>query len=421
MTQKRRVFIAQQVANEALNGWHPEHAVITEGNVISDVVATATLPSDIGDSHEVWNLGDVALLPGLVEVHSHMHCSATADNFYLATTETTEMLLLRSTANMRRAVLAGTTTMRDLGSPNEVAFTVRSAIERRVVVGPRLLLAGTPITITGGHCWFFGTEADSQDEVIKAVRKQTKLGAQVVKMMGTGGLFTPTSNPRQVQYNEVILRNIVAETERMGINLAVHVLSAEGVRNCANAGVHHIVHARWYGRTKGLEYDTDTVRKIVDKGLWVDPTIAHRMLEGEELQKSQKSGRQRRTHKLLESTDSPEEEHTELVRRMDAAGVRLSPGLDMGMVGGRHDDSAANAWAMHQELGWDNWRAIRAVTCGNAEALGLSGKIGRLRAGMEADMAAFTGDPAQNIRTMHRANSVVQGGVPLKINDVALV
>ena len=116
-----------------------------------------------------------------------------------------------------------------------------------------------------------------------------------------------------------------------------------------------------------------------------------------------------------------EEEHIDTLNKMHDAGVRFTTGLDMGMPSGTHDRSAANAWALVETLGWANWKAINASTAGTAEALGLVKQIGSLQAGMFADIAAFAGDPAKNIRDMDQASTVVQLGRLLKLNGTVLV
>ena len=155
--------------------------------------------------------------------------------------------------------MSGVTTLRDIGSKNEIAFPIRDAVRRGVIAGPRLVLTGTPITTTAGHCWMFGTEADTVDEVVTAVRRQKKLGADCIKMMATGGMFTPTANPRTVQYPAATLRAAVREAERLDMQIVAHTLSADGVRNCVEAGIHHLVHARWFSANprKGLDYDPE--------------------------------------------------------------------------------------------------------------------------------------------------------------------
>ena len=116
-----------------------------------------------------------------------------------------------------------------------------------------------------------------------------------------------------------------------------------------------------------------------------------------------------------------ESEHVEALMKMHAAGVRFTSGLDMGMAYGTHDRSAANAWAFVETLGWSNWKAIHTATAGTAEALGLSQEVGSLRTGLMADMAAFSGDPAKNIRDLDQAETVVQTGRILKLRGAVLV
>lgn len=416
----KSIFKAKRVANENVSGWLDDHAVVVEDGLIKAIEPASRLTA-AGDDYEIFDLGDVSLLPGLVDAHCHMHCSATHDAQALAMSENTQQLTIRSTNNMRKAVLAGTTTIRDIGSPNEVAFAVRDMIDSGHVPGPRLLLAGTPITITSGHCWFFGTEADTIDEVRTAVRQQVKLGANVIKMMATGGMFTPTANPRKPQYSVEALNAAVEEAGRMNVPIVTHTLSAQGTRNVVEAGVTHLIHSRWLHAdpTKGLDYDHDTAKKMADQGQWVDPTLGHALL-GQEAKERGEVGPMP-PHWAVSYKFVEESEHIETLHKMHDLGVRFTTGLDMGMTYGTHDRSAANAWAFVEKLGWSNWKAIHASTAGTAEALGLVNELGSLQAGMIADMAAFEGDPAVNIRDMDRASTVVQSGRLLKLQDRVLV
>ncbi|MBT4126361.1 MAG: amidohydrolase family protein [Chloroflexi bacterium] len=419
MTNKS-IYKAKRVANADVSGWLQDHAVVVEDGAITAVEPSASISASANE-YTVHDLGDVSLLPGLVDAHSHMHCSATHDAQRLALTEDDQQLTIRATNNMRKAVLAGTTTIRDLGSKNEVAFAVRQMIGDGHIPGPRLLLAGTPITITAGHCWFFGTEADTEAEVRTAVRTQVKLGANVIKMMATGGMFTPTANPRTPQYSVEMLKAAVEEAHRMNVPIVSHTLSAQGTRNVVEAGVDHLIHARWYHSdpTKGLDYTADTVKQMADQGQWVDPTIGHHLLGQEAKERGEEGPAD--PHWAVSYKVVPEADHLETLNNMHDAGVRFTTGLDMGMAYGTHDRSAANAWALVEYLGWSNWKAINAATSGTAEALGLNKEIGSLQTGMNADLAAFGGDPSKNIRDMDRASTVVQAGRLLKLNDTVLV
>ncbi|MBT5320475.1 MAG: amidohydrolase family protein, partial [Chloroflexi bacterium] len=171
MTQNA-VYKASRVANEQVTAWLSDHAVIVEDGLIADVLPQSALPGGIGDTHEVHDLGDVSLLPGLIEAHAHMHTAAGPDPLYTqfsAFNDSKEFFIARAVDHIRTTLLSGVTTVRDLGGPTDVVFPVRDAVRAGVIPGPRLQLAGAPITTTAGHCWFFGSEADTADEVVRAV------------------------------------------------------------------------------------------------------------------------------------------------------------------------------------------------------------------------------------------------------------
>ena len=423
MTRPTKYVTADRVANADMSGWLHDCAVRIVDDKIDAVVRLTDLPSDIDETSEVVRLGDVSLIPGLVDSHCHMHCSATADAQKLALEERDDIqrLTMRAVTAMRKAVLAGTTTVRDIGSRNEVAFSIKQAIKDRAIPGPRLLVTGTPITITAGHCWFFGTQADTVDDVAKAVRNQVRLGADAIKIMSTGGMFTPTANPRLPQYSAEAIAVAVREAARSGITVAAHCLSTDGVKNCVEANVHNLVHARWYSQdpAKGLDFDIDTTKRMADQGQWVDPTIGHGMLGHEVAARGEAPPRA--VHWSVAASDVTDKDHYETLDVMHDEGVRFINGLDMGMPHGTHDRSAANAWSFVENLGWDNWSALRMATSDTAEALGVDDEVGSISPGKVADMAAFDGDPAANIRELDRASTVIQAGNVIKLRDIALV
>jgi imidazolonepropionase-like amidohydrolase len=417
---ERFVYTARRVANADVSGWLLDHAVLTAAGRIEAIVPARELPRDVVESRRVHDLGDVSLLPGLVDVHSHMHCSATPDAYPLVTGDPLERHLMRAAANVRQVLLSGVTTLRDLGSKNEVAFPVRDAIRAGVIPGPRLVLAGTPITTTAGHCHMFGTEADTLDQVVVAVRRQKKLGADCIKVMATGGMFTPTANPRTVQYPVETLTAAVREADRLGMPVAAHTLSAAGVRNCVEAGVEHLIHARWYSvdPAKGLEYDPMLSKRMADQVQWVDVTLGLLLLGHEAVAAGAPP---RAPHWSVAATPVSDEEHLDTARDMRARGVRFCTGLDMGMTHARFDASSANVRAFVKWLGYSPWQAIRAATAESAESLRLGHEVGRLRPGLAADLVAVAGDPARDVATLGQAVDVVLAGRPVKLGGRSLV
>ena len=348
------------------------------------------------------------VLPGFVEVHSHMHCSASASTFDDLATDSHEALVARAVEAVRAALGSGVTTMRDLGSRNEIAFPIRSAIESGIVPGPHLMVAGTPITTTGGHCHMFGTEADSLDEVLTALRGQVKLGADWIKIMSTGGRFTPRTNPRMPQYPVEVLRAAVVDAERLGVRVAAHCHAASGVRNCVEAGVHNLIHASWMSEDPdgGYDYDPAVADEIAEKELYVDPTIA-----------ATGALRELRAPGWLErslGSGFDLEQRYEILRDMWDRGVKFVTGLDSGMDFLRFDDYAWVPTLMVEKMGISPLDAIVSGTKTSAECLGVLDEAGTLEAGKRADVVVVQGDASLDIRALHNVDTVIKAGGAVK-------
>ncbi len=187
------------------------------------------------------------------------------------------------------------------------------------------------------------------------------------------------------------------------------------------AGIHQLIHARWlhHDYSKGLDYRPEVVDKMVAQGQWVDPTIGHHLLAIEHAKKN--NTEEQSYHWTTSQVSIGTEDHLALLEKMSESGVQFTTGLDMGMNHADHADSAASAWAFVEMLGWDNWKAIRAATTQTASALGVEKEVGKIAKGMKADLASFEGNPANNIRDMHRATSVFKDGKILKLENRVLV
>jgi imidazolonepropionase-like amidohydrolase len=364
---------------------------------------------------EVIDVPGGTVLPGFVEVHSHMHCSASSTTFDDLATDSHEALVARAVEAVRAALGSGVTTMRDLGSRNEIAFPIRSAVESGIVPGPHLMVAGTPITTTGGHCHMFGTEADSLDEVLTALRGQVKLGADWIKIMSTGGRFTPRTNPRMPQYPVEVLRAAVVDAERLGVRVAAHCHAASGVRNCVEAGVHNLIHASWMSEDPdgGYDYDPAVADEIAEKGLYVDPTIA-----------ATGALRELRAPGWLErnlGSGFDLEQRYEILRDMWDRGVKFVTGLDSGMDFLRFDDYAWVPTLMVEKMGISPLDAIVSGTRTSAECLGVLDETGTLEPGKRADVVVVEGDASLDIRALHSVDTVIKAGKVVKRSGASAV
>ena len=384
----------------------PHAAVVIEGDTISKVCSQSELTETELNDARVIDSSNGTLMPGFIEMHSHIHCSAESDAYTHITTETNETFLLRGSQAVRSALSSGVTTMRDLGSKNEVVFPLKQSIEDGIVPGPRLLVAGTPITTTGGHCNTFGTEADSSDQVVTAIRNQFKLGADHIKIMSTGGGFTPGTNVRAPQYDWTTLRDAVKDAERLGLKVAAHCHATEGVKNCVKAGIHNLIHCSWLSENPEelYDYDPDVVDQIAEKGIYVDPTLALSHL-----------------NKLRGRVKTPDsgamadpERRFEILRDMWDRGVKFVTGMDSGMTNAHFDDFAYIPEVMVNSMGISPMEAITCATKTSSECLGKESEIGTITPGKSADVLIINGDPSEKIEALHNVDTIVARGSIVK-------
>jgi imidazolonepropionase-like amidohydrolase len=413
----RQLIRAARVANAALDGWVTDAAVEVVDGTIGSVTGGGALPSDIAATHEVHDLGDVSLLPGFVETHIHMHFPAAPDYREIARPEPVERSLIRATAAMRALLLSGATTARDTGSREDVALAIRSAVRDGVIPGPRLLIVGAPITTTSGHYWFLGGEADSSDGVVARVRAAKKAGVDAIKVMASGGGYTPTSNPRSRQYDAATLRAATAEAHRLGLPVLAHALTAGSTSDAADAGIDTIIHGGvWWTehavRDRAYAYDPAVADRIAERGIWVDPTIGEIQLHREH----ELAGRPplpEFDHWALPDAPSELEPRLGFMRDMVDRGVRFIGGMGMGMPIVTFDSVACSAQIYAALLGFDRWHAIRTITSEAAEALGLVGLTGTIKPGLAADLVSVDGDPIADpdgLAGLRHVRDVIQRG-----------
>jgi len=380
--------------------------VVVEGERITRIGPAAALRVvPVAGVDRVIDVPGGTILPGFIESHTHIHCSGTADAYQDVLTDTDALALLRASVCLRELLSAGVTTVRDIGSKNSVAFAAREAVARGIIPGPRLLVCGAPITTTGGHFSFMELEADSVEEVIAAFRAQVKLGADHVKMMVSGGAFTPGTNTRRAQYGPAHVHAAVSEGKRLHKQLVAHCHATEAIAFAAEAGVDYIVHCSWQTED-GMAADEGAIRNIIEKGIYVDPTLA--------------VGYHARTAMIASGShdmDRWAEERArrlEIFREMRARGARFIVGTDSGMP-----ETPFSSWAVTpelfvHELGFSPIEAIQAGTKVTAEALGMAAEIGTLAEGKRADITIVNGDPLADIRALGDVDTVLAGGKVMK-------
>ena len=404
---KKRIIKSSNIANKDLNGWINNHALIIENGKISNVVSQNNIPKS--SSYEIIDFGESYAIPGIIETHAHLQFSATHNAYEIYFSEDQNQRYERAIKNAEKSLLSGVTTLRDLGSPNDLIFPLKKDIDEGIKMGPNIFPTGTPITIKDGHCWFFGSIAHKSSEIYKVIDNQLNLGATHIKIMASGGNFTPSSNPRISQYSFETIQDTVNYCNSSGTYLCAHTLSRNSTIQCIESGVQNIIHGRWFDEStdKAYSFDKDYSKMIVDKGIYVDSTISKHLLEYE----SELIGEEQRPSNPNVNSEPSYESIINIFRYLDLEGVKIIGALDMGMSKADFNKAVASAWAHVEWLGFDHWKAIRSITITNAEAMRIEKSKGLISEGYDADIVFFKNDPAKNIRNLvFDPQHVLKGG-----------
>jgi imidazolonepropionase-like amidohydrolase len=246
------------------------HAVVlVDRGAIVAVDTLAAVPQDA----QVVDLGDVTLIPGLIDSHSHLVFDASDDPVGDITTSEDDVVLERCRVAARAALAAGITTVRDLGDRGYLTLRLRQELTGDLWAGPELLVAGPPITSAGGHCWFLGGEADGTEGVRQSVRDHAARGVDIVKVMVTGGEITPGSLPYLSQYGPDELRAIAEEAHELGLRVTGHAHGAQGIADAVVAGFDGIEHATFM-TVDGVAHDPDLFDLMAARRVFVSVPVA---------------------------------------------------------------------------------------------------------------------------------------------------
>jgi imidazolonepropionase-like amidohydrolase len=391
---RKVVRVGRLIDGTASSDVQRDRAVYIEAERIVDIGPGGQIP----EAADVLDLREYCVVPGLIDAHVHLVFSASATTLADVLAEDDQTLLLRGVAAARQALGAGITAVRDLGGRGGVTFRLRDAITRGILAGPRILAAGSPITITGGHCHFLGLEADGESEVRAAARAQLKAGAECLKIMATGGRMTPGTNTLVAQYSVSELSAAVEEAARAHVPLAAHALGTEGIRNATEAGVTTIEHCNWLGPDGSVQFDERVAAQMAAKRVAVVATLTP----------------------LQRSAALLREEVLRSMRRMRELGVPFVAGTDAGVSLIPFDSLQRELEILVDEVGFTPQEAIRAATGGAARVLGLA-TVGTLEPGRMADFVAVKGDPAARIQDLRAPTLVVKAGQTVAENGLLLV
>jgi imidazolonepropionase-like amidohydrolase len=359
--------------------------VFVEDGLIAGVEpASAAVP----DGCAVTYLPGTTLLPGLIDAHVHLCANGGPDALdripSLSAAELDDVI----TASLAQQRTAGVTSVRDLGDHQ---FAV---VDRRL---PNVVAAGPPITTVHGHCWSMGGEATGEDELRRAVRDRAGRGADVVKIMASGGVMTTDTDVAGAQFTADELRAVVDEAHGLGLPVAAHAHAVQAIRFCLEAGVDDVEHCTCIV-PGGVEAPADVIDKLVATGTFVGPTLGVRR-GMTDLPPHVKA--------MMAKTGVTLQARRALFGTLYRAGVTLVSGSDAGINPGKPHGLLPESVITLVECGVPATEALASATSGAARACGIAGRTGRLRPGLRADLLLVDGDPARDITALRDVRAVV--------------
>lgn len=388
-----RLVISARWLYDGVSDAPVENAVLTiEDGAITDVASCS--PSDV--PADAVQVGDATILPGLVDCHVHLPFDASADPVAALLAMSVPAATLQGIKNAQTILRQGVTTVRDVSTPHGISLAIRDAVAHGWVDGPDVRACGTHLTITGGHGCAFGIEVDSTDAIRTAVRSQIKAGADLVKVMATGGVYSLRQTPEDVQFTVAELRAAVDTAHERGLTVAAHAEGEDGIRAALDAGIDTVEH--------GNQLTPELAKQMREQGTYLVPTVGA-------------------FTSVAASDDLPApflKKGRELVQQSERAlghardhDVKVAIGTDIGTA--MHlqwaDHPAARETAYLVDMGgYAPLEALRAATLHGAEALRVADHKGSLEVGKDADVLVVAGDATTDIAALADPLMVVKGG-----------
>jgi len=382
-----------------------QSVIIAEGKIVA--VTAGYVDGEAGDT--VLDLKNSTVLPGLMDMHTHLTSQGSQDSYNEVFRLDPADYAYRSVNYARRTLLAGFTTVRNVGDRGNLSINLRNAINAGVIPGPRIFTAGISLATTGGHA--DRTNGRNQElrgdpgpkegvvngpaDAAKAVRQRYKDGADMIKITATGGVLSLAKNGQNPQFTEAELRAIVETAKDYDFHVAAHAHGAEGMKRAIRAGVRSIEH--------GTYMDDEVIELMKQHGTFYVPTILAGRFVAE---KSKIDGFYPEVVRPKAAAIGPVIQET--FTKAYKAGVKIAFGTDCGVSphGGN-----AEEFVYMVEGGMPPMEAIQAATVTTAELLNIQDRLGSIAPGKIADLIAVEGDPLADISRLQHVSFVMKDGV----------
>jgi imidazolonepropionase-like amidohydrolase len=379
-----------------------DQTIIIQGENIVAVAPTGSTPKQAGDTE--IDLRQYTLLPGLIDVHTHLTGANNFDPFFEVTMTPAKEAII-GVENAKVTLEAGFTSVRNVGAGGYTDVALREEINAGHIPGPHMQVSGPPLGITGGHCdenllpfeYHYTAEgvADGIAAVQQKVRQNIKYGADLIKICATGGVLSKGDDPQASQYTKEEMQAIVADAHRLGRKVAAHAHGAQGILWASEAGVDSIEH--------GSYLDEADIAMMKQHGTYFVPTayLIDWNLQNGKLPEFYKQ-------KMM---DVSAVEKANAIRAIKA-GVKVALGTDAAVY--PHGLNAHEVDVYVNQFGMTPLQGIQTGTINAADLMGWTAKTGTLEPGKWADVIAVTGDPLKDVKLLQSVKFVMKGGVVYK-------
>ena len=402
---KRTLIKAGHVLDVRTGKLSDAQTIIVVGDTIQSIAPGASVAALPGDT--VVDLSRMTVLPGMIDVHTHLTGNPDFDP-YRELTSNNAKEAINGVVNARTTLMAGFTSVRNVGAGGYVDVNLRDAINSGQIPGPHMQVSGPALGITGGHCddnllpfeyhQVGEGVADGIAAVQQKVRQNIKYGADLIKICATGGVLSKGDDPQAAQYTLEEMKAIVADAHRLGRKVAAHAHGAQGILWASEAGVDSIEH--------GSYINDEDIAEMMKDGTYLVPTL---YLEDWQLEKGSLPPF---SHQKMVDVSAVAKSN---IKRAMQAGVKIALGTDAAVY--PHGLNAHELDVYVNQIGMAPLAALQSTTINAADLMGWSAKTGTLEPGKWADIIAVDKNPLDDVRVLQDVKFVMKGGVVYKFRN----